>query len=74
MEKSLTPHLKGQLTVEVEGEVFVLEEGHLDFDFSKRSHITANHTAQPTLYLHACTMEFFDGVEMATDLTCRNSR
>jgi len=55
--------LKGELTVEVEGEVFVLEEGDsLHFD-SKRSHITANHTAQPTLYLHACTMEFFDGVE-----------
>mgnify|MGYP003382428522 CR=1 FL=1 len=58
--------LKGELTVEVEGEVFLLEEGDsLHFD-SNRPHITANHTDQPTTYLHTCTMEFFEGEDNLT--------
>ncbi|MDR5654208.1 helix-turn-helix domain-containing protein [Ruixingdingia sedimenti] len=52
--------LDGSLTVEVAGQVYVLEEGDsLHFD-STRKHLTWNHTDQPARMLHACTMDYFN--------------
>lgn len=58
--------LEGALTVEVAGEVFVLEEGDsLHFD-SRQPHVTMNHTDRPTRMLHTCTMDYFDSEDGAT--------
>jgi transcriptional regulator with XRE-family HTH domain len=52
--------LDGALTVEIAGQVYVLEQGDsLHFD-SKEKHLTWNHTDQPARMLHACTMEYFN--------------
>lgn len=51
--------LKGALTVEVEGEVTVLEVGDSIHFRSTRTHASWNHTLETTSFLHTCTMDIF---------------
>lgn len=58
--------INGSITVEVEGERFVLEAGDSLHFASTRIHSTWNHTTQPATVLHVCTMDVF-GDEPAID-------
>ncbi|MBT0958257.1 cupin domain-containing protein [Alphaproteobacteria bacterium KMM 3653] len=51
--------LKGALTLEVEGEVTVLEVGDSIHFRSSRTHASWNHTSETTSFLHTCTMDIF---------------
>lgn len=51
--------LSGALTVEIEGQAFLLETGDSLHFASTRTHATWNHTNEPTTVLHACTMDVF---------------
>lgn len=51
--------LDGAITVEVEGEVIVLEAGDSLHFPSTRIHSTWNHTDRPATILHTCTMDIF---------------
>jgi transcriptional regulator with XRE-family HTH domain len=51
--------LDGALTIEIEGEVTVLEAGDSIHFPSSRTHVTWNHTTSPTTVLHTCTMDVF---------------
>lgn len=51
--------LTGSITVEVEGEVTVLNTGDTIHFNSMRRHSSWNHTAQTTTILHVCTMDVF---------------
>ncbi len=56
--------VEGALTVEVEGTVYVLEQGDSLHYASTRTHTTWNHTDRIAVMLHTCTMEYFgDGSE-----------
>ncbi|UAX98391.1 XRE family transcriptional regulator (plasmid) [Ensifer adhaerens] len=58
--------VEGALTVEVEGETFVLEQGDSLHYASTRTHTTWNHTDRIAVMLHTCTMEYFgDGPDSA---------
>lgn len=58
--------IDGSITVEVEGERFVLEAGDSLHFPSMRVHSTWNHTLRPATVLHTCTMDVF-GDEPAAD-------
>lgn len=49
----------GSITVELEGERFVLDKGDSLHFQSSRVHSTWNHTLQPATVLHTCTMDVF---------------
>ena len=49
----------GALTVEIEGVVYLLEQGDSLHFASTRTHTTWNHTDRPAIMLHTCTMEYF---------------
>lgn len=51
--------LSGELTVEIEGQVYRLEAGDSLHFPSARAHSTWNHTDRTTTILHACTMDVF---------------
>lgn len=51
--------VEGALTVEIEGAVYVLEQGDSLHFASTRHHTTWNHTDRPAVMLHTCTMEYF---------------
>lgn len=51
--------VEGALTVEVEGTVYVLEQGDSLHYASTRTHTTWNHTDRIAVMLHTCTMEYF---------------
>ena len=51
--------LKGEITVEVDGVVTVLEAGDTIHFNSMRRHSSWNHTTEPTTILHVCTMDVF---------------
>ena len=55
--------VEGALTIELDGEVMILETGDTAHFPSTRTHATWNHTSHPTTVLHTCTMDVFgDGV------------
>lgn len=58
--------LSGALTVEIEGEVTVLEAGDTIHFASPRTHSTWNHTDQTTTLLHTCTMDVFGDMRRAS--------
>lgn len=49
----------GALTLELDGEVMILEAGDTAHFPSTRTHATWNHTAEPTTVFHTCTMDVF---------------
>jgi transcriptional regulator with XRE-family HTH domain len=51
--------LEGALTIEIDGEVTILESGDSVHFPSTRTHVTWNHTTSPTTVLHTCTMDVF---------------
>lgn len=51
--------VEGALTVEIEGTVYLLEQGDSLHFASSRTHTTWNHTDRPAIMLHTCTMEYF---------------
>lgn len=51
--------LEGGLTIEIDGERTILETGDSIHFPSTRTHVTWNHTNQPTTVLHTCTMDVF---------------
>lgn len=51
--------LQGAMTVEIEGQVHVLNPGDSLHFQSTRVHSCWNHTDQPTSILHVCTMDVF---------------
>jgi transcriptional regulator with XRE-family HTH domain len=51
--------VEGALTLEIEGEVYVLEQGDSLHFPSTRTHTTWNHTDRAAVMLHTCTMEYF---------------
>jgi uncharacterized cupin superfamily protein len=57
--------LEGALTIEIDGEVTILEAGDSVHFASTRTHATWNHTASPTTVLHTCTMDVFGDGEPA---------
>ncbi len=61
----------GSITVEVEGERFLLEAGDSLHFPSMRVHSTWNHTLQPAIVLHTCTMDVFGDEPAAVALEVR---
>lgn len=51
--------LQGALTIEIDGEETVLETGDSAHFLSGLTHLTWNHTGEPTVILHTCTMDVF---------------
>jgi len=51
--------LEGALTIEIDGELTILEAGDSVHFPSTRTHVTWNHTTAPTTVLHTCTMDVF---------------
>jgi transcriptional regulator with XRE-family HTH domain len=51
--------IDGELTLELDGEVTILEAGDTAHFPSTRTHATWNHTAVPTTVFHTCTMDVF---------------
>lgn len=51
--------LSGALTVEVAGSVHVLEQGDSLHFLSHKVHSSWNHTSEPVVLLHVCTMDVF---------------
>lgn len=51
--------LQGALTIEIDGEETVLEAGDSAHFLSGLTHLTWNHTGEPTVILHTCTMDVF---------------
>jgi transcriptional regulator with XRE-family HTH domain len=51
--------LEGAVTVELDGKCSVLEAGDALHFSSRRLHSSWNHTDQPTVILHFCTMDVF---------------
>lgn len=70
--------LSGAMTVEVEGEVFVLEAGDSLHFSSQKVHTTWNHTDAEAVLLHTCTMDVFGDREgrqdVATPLAAQPAR
>ena len=63
--------VKGSLTLELDGQVLILEEGDTAHFPSSRRHATWNHTDQPTTVFHTCTMDVFGDGEPSGDPTTR---
>jgi len=57
----------GALTLELDGEVMILEAGDTAHFPSTRTHATWNHTAEPTTVFHTCTMDVFGEGEPSGD-------
>ncbi len=56
--------VKGELTLELDGERMILQAGDTVHFPSTRTHVTWNHTTEPTTIFHTCTMDVFgDGAE-----------
>ncbi|WP_226626581.1 helix-turn-helix domain-containing protein [Alloyangia pacifica] len=51
--------LRGSITVELDGRAVVLAEGDTLHFSSRRRHATWNHTPEPAVMLHVCTMDVF---------------
>lgn len=51
--------LEGALTIEIDGELTILEAGDSIHFPSTRTHTTWNHTTSDTTILHTCTMDVF---------------
>ena len=59
--------VEGSLTIELDGEVMVLEVGDTAHFPSTRTHTTWNHTDKPTTFFHTCTMDVFGDGEPSGD-------
>jgi transcriptional regulator with XRE-family HTH domain len=59
--------VRGSLTLELDGEQILLEEGDTAHFPSTRRHVTWNHTDQPTTVLHTCTMDVFGDGDASGD-------
>lgn len=57
--------LEGALTIEISGEQTVLETGDSAHFLSGLTHLTWNHTSEPTVILHTCTMDVFGDAQPA---------
>lgn len=57
----------GSLTLELDGEVMVLEAGDTAHFPSTRTHVTWNHTTEPATIFHTCTMDVFGDGEPSGD-------
>jgi len=57
----------GELTLELDGEVMILEAGDTAHFPSTRTHATWNHTDKPTTVFHTCTMDVFGDGEPSGD-------
>lgn len=57
--------LQGALTIEIAGEQTVLETGDSAHFLSGLTHLTWNHTTEPTVILHTCTMDVFGDAQSA---------
>ncbi|WP_316860990.1 XRE family transcriptional regulator [uncultured Cohaesibacter sp.] len=55
--------VEGELTLEIEGETNILEQGDTAHFLSNRVHSTWNHTTEPTIVFHTCTMDVFGDEE-----------
>ena len=69
--------LAGAMTVEVEGEIFVLEAGDSLHFSSQRVHTTWNHGDVEAVLLHTCTMDVFgdrEGQEAAAPRAAQPAR
>ena len=51
--------VSGALTLELDGERMILEAGDTVHFPSTRTHVTWNHTTEPTTIFHTCTMDVF---------------
>lgn len=51
--------VEGSLTLEIAGERTILEKGDSAHFPSTLTHVTWNHTAEPTTIFHTCTMDVF---------------
>lgn len=55
--------VSGSLTLELDGELLILEAGDTVHFPSTRTHTTWNHTTEPATIFHTCTMDVFgDGI------------
>lgn len=59
--------LRGALTLELDGEVTILEAGDSAHFPSTRTHVTWNHTNEVTTIFHTCTMDVFGDGEPSGD-------
>ena len=59
--------LKGSLTLELDGETLILDEGDTAHFPSTRTHAIWNHTTEPTTVFHTCTMDVFGEGEPSGD-------
>ena len=60
--------VEGALTIEIDGERTVLEAGDSAHFLSARVHTTWNHTSEPTVIFHTCTMDVFGDGETRGDI------
>ena len=51
--------VRGSLTLELEGEITILNEGDTAHFPSSQTHVTWNHTSDTTIVFHTCTMDVF---------------
>ncbi len=59
--------VEGALTIEIDGEVMILETGDTAHFPSTRTHTTWNHTDKPATIFHTCTMDVFGDGEPSGD-------
>jgi transcriptional regulator with XRE-family HTH domain len=59
--------VSGGLTLELDGERMILEAGDTVHFPSTRTHVTWNHTTEPTTIFHTCTIDVFGDVEPLGD-------
>jgi quercetin dioxygenase-like cupin family protein len=57
----------GALTIEIDGERTVLDAGDSAHFLSAKVHSTWNHTTEPTVVFHTCTMDVFGDGEPSGD-------
>lgn len=57
----------GELTLELDGDVMILQAGDTAHFPSMRTHATWNHTDRPTTVFHTCTMDVFGDGEPSGD-------
>lgn len=65
--------LSGALTVDVAGTVHVLEQGDSLHFHSHKVHTTWNHTPEPVVLLHTCTMDVFGEHEVPANQIAEQS-
>jgi quercetin dioxygenase-like cupin family protein len=59
--------VEGALTIEIDGEVMILDTGDTVHFPSTRTHTTWNHTDKPATIFHTCTMDVFGDGEPSGD-------